>query len=266
MRHLRFSSALAIVALSQVLVACGGTSGGTTQGTATAALPRAPFTAAMAPPPSPHLIALYSFNKTLNDSSGHGHNATDSGTPTYVTGAPFGGDAIKFSGTGTAIVKAPLDISVADLKQVTFGGWFNASSITTPQYGIVSNDDGDFDRSLDIDNRTGGVHWSAFVGGSVVGKVSVATGKWIFMAVSFNQATLPGKYALYVNNSTGLHVLQGSDNFDTNSIKTAVTIGRNPNFDHPYAGLAANVFFCSGILTQTQIQNIVTNGPSAIPR
>jgi hypothetical protein len=266
MLHLRFSSVLAILALSGLIAGCGGGSAGSAQSRSIAALPRVPYSATIAAPATNHLIALYSFNRTLNDSSGNGHNATDTGTPTYVTGAPFGGDAIKFDGTGNALVKAPLNISVAGLKQVTFGGWFKALSITTPQYGIVSNDDGDFDRSLDIDNRTGGVHWSAFVGGAVVGKVAVHTGQWIFMAVSFNQSTLPGKYALYVNNSTGLHVLRGSDNFDTNSITTAVTIGRNPNFDHPYAGDAANVFFYNGILTQTQIANIAANGPSAIPR
>jgi hypothetical protein len=267
----RFSSALAIVALTQV-VACSA--GGATGQRSIAALPRLPASTIAALPrlsastavlSTGHLLALYSFNQTLNDSSGNGLNATDSGTPTYVPGAPFGGDAIKFDGTGSAIVTAPLNITVANLPQVTIGGWFKASSISTPQYGVVSNDDGNFDRTLDIDNRDGGIHWSAFIGGGVVGKVPVRTGQWIFMAVAYNQATLPGKFAFYVHNKSGMHTILGTDNFDTDSVSTGVTIGRNPNFDQPFSGFAANVFFYDGILTKAQIDNIIATGPSAIP-
>ncbi|HLI94519.1 MAG TPA: LamG-like jellyroll fold domain-containing protein [Candidatus Baltobacteraceae bacterium] len=266
MLHIRSTRALALIALTQLIVACGGAAG-TSKGRSIAALPLVPYASALLFPATGKLMALYSFNKTLNDSSGNGKNAKDSGTPTYVTGAPFGGDAIKFDGSGKAIVTAPLDISVADLKQVTFGGWFKALSIATPEYGIVSNDDGDFDRSLDIDNRDagGGINWSAFVGGTVVGKVAVKTGQWVFAAVAFNQATLPGKFSFYVHNAAGLQIIRGADNFDTSSVKTGVDIGRNPSFDQPFDGLAANVFFYDGILTQTQIQNIIAKGPSAIP-
>lgn len=216
---------------------------------------------------STKLLALYSFNGTLADSSGNGRTAHDSGTPVYATGAPFGGKAISFSGTGSAIVTAPLNISVTGLRQVTFGGWFKALSVATPNYGVVSNDDGDYDRSIDIDGRpTGFATWSAFVGGTVVGKVRVVVGKWYFVAVSFNQATLPGHYAFYVNNGTTTTTQTGIDNFDTNSVTTRVTIGRNPNFDHPYKGQAANVFFEHLILTPAQINSVILHGPSMLPR
>ncbi|MHB8177706.1 MAG: hypothetical protein ACYDA5_09875 [Vulcanimicrobiaceae bacterium] len=51
------------------------------------------------------LMALYTFNHTLRDSSGN----------------------------GKAIVTAPLNISVAALPQVTFGAWVKAVSLTTPR-------------------------------------------------------------------------------------------------------------------------------------
>jgi len=255
--------------MAALLAACGGRAAMTPQ-TAPLTGPQSLFGANSdaVPNASTKLLALYTFNGTLADASGNGRTAHDSGTPTYVTGAPFGGKAIVFNGLGSAIVTAPLNISVAGLKQVTFGGWFKAASIATPQYGIVSNDDGDFDRSIDIDARDpgGGIKWSAFVGGSVNGKVAVAVGKWVFVAVSFNQAVLPGHYVLYVHSGSTTTTVSGTDHFDGNSVTTRVTIGKNPNFDHPFKGQAANVFFEHLILTPTQIANIIAHGPSALPR
>lgn len=213
------------------------------------------------------LLALYRFNGTLDDSSGRGHTARDTGKPQYVDGAPFGGKAITFDGSGKAIVKAPLNISVKKIPQLTMGGWFKATSISEPPYGIVSNDDGDFDRTLDIDNRNvkPGVFWSAFVGSTVVGKVRVHRGKWVFMAVAYDQATLPGKYAFYVNAGEHTSVLRGQDNFDSDSVTKYVAIGRNPNYNQPFAGEVTKVFFYVGILTQEQIAEVIAHGPSRIP-
>ena len=214
------------------------------------------------------LLALYSFNGTLKDSSRHGYTASDTGTPRYAKGAPFGGKAIVFDGRGKAIATAPIDISVKQTRRLTMGGWFLATSIKTPQYGMISNDDGGYDRSLDIDNRNEAraPNWSACIGGDVVGSVPVIPGKWVFVAVSFDQSTLPGTYALYVHDANGTTVLRGAADFDDSSITRAVTIGRNPTFDHPFAGKAANVFFYVGILTDRQIAQIVAHGPSRIPR
>src|SRR5579864_17357 len=89
----------------------------------------------------PTLMALYTFNGTLADASGNGKTATASGTPAYVSGAPFGGQAISFDGSGKSVVTAPLNISVAALKQVTFGAWVRAQSVDSPNYGVISNDD-----------------------------------------------------------------------------------------------------------------------------
>ncbi|MHB8152767.1 MAG: LamG-like jellyroll fold domain-containing protein [Bacillati bacterium] len=184
-------------------------------------------------------MALYTFNHTLRDSSGN----------------------------GKAIVTAPLDISVAALPQVTFGAWVKAVSVSNPEYGIISNDDGNFDRSLDIDNRDAatGANWSAFVGNNVVGKVPAAKGRWVFLAVSFDQSSSPGRYALYVNDGSRTTVLRGADAFDGNSVTSRVTIGRNPSYDQPFDGEVANAFFYRGILTGAQIKKIIAKGPSAIP-
>ncbi len=213
------------------------------------------------------LVALYTFNGTPTDSSGHGKTATDSGTPAYDSGAPFGGEAISFDGTGHAIVSAPLNISVANMPQLTMGAWVLAKTDATPQYGIMSNDNGGFDRTIDIDSRaSAGVNWSAFVGGSVVGNVPVVTNKWYFVAVSYNNAKGPGSYVLYVNDGAKTTTLAGADQFDSDSVTKSVTIGSNPDFDQAFHGEMANAFFYNGILTKTQIDAIIARGPKVIPR
>lgn len=214
------------------------------------------------------LLALYPFNGTLKDASGHGKTATDSGAPSYVSGAPFGGKAIHFDGSGKAIVSAPLDISPAALPRLTMGAWVDALDVSTPQYGIISNDDGDYDRTLGIDSRpaNSGVVWSAFVGGAVVGSVAVKTKKWYFVAISYDQSDAPGKYAFYVNDGSKTVMLTAADNFDVDSHTDSVTIGRNPSFDSDFNGYVANAFFYAGVLTKTQIASIAAHGPAAIPR
>src|SRR5579872_602229 len=214
------------------------------------------------------LLALYHFNGSLADSSGHGKTAVDSGTPTYVSGAPFGGKAISFDGQGNAIVTARLNISPAALPRLTMGAWVQAASIATPQYGIISNDDGNFDRTLGIDTRPvpSAVVWSAFVGGTVVGKLPVTTGKWLFVAVSYDQSAMPGTYAFYVNDGSKTTTLTGAANFDGDSHTDVVTIGRNPSFDSNFNGLVANAFFYKGVLSSKQIAAIIARGPQAIPR
>jgi hypothetical protein len=136
------------------------------------------------------------------------------------------------------------------------------------QYGIISNDDGSFDRTLDIDSRSanGGATWSAFVGGSIAGKVQAKPGKWVFLAVSYDQSSSPGRYAFYVNDGSRTSVSTGVDAFDSDSVTTGVTIGRNPNFDQPFNGEIANAFFYGGVLTRAQIDKIIALGPAAIPR
>ena len=214
------------------------------------------------------LLALYTFDGTLRDSSGHGKTAHDTGKPTYVVGAPFGGKAISFDGSGHAIVAAPLNISPAALPQLTTGAWVNARSVATPQYGIISNDNGDYDRTLGIDTRPAktGVVWSAFIGGDVVGKVPVVTNKWYFIAVSFDQRSAANPYAFYVNDGSKTITVSGVDHFDADSHTDGVSFGRNPSFDSSFNGELANTFFYAGILTKEQIAAIIARGPSAIPR
>ncbi len=204
------------------------------------------------------LLGFYPFNGNANDASGNGNNGVVTGSPTYVSGAPFGGQAIQFDGASNSFVTVPIDISVANLSQVTFGGWFNSSVDSGGIRGVVSNDDGNFDRTIDVDTRPGGFQWSIFIGGNVVGNGQVTKNTWTFVVARYDQTT--NSYAFNVDGSQ----ISGTTNFDADSVTTGTTIGRNPNFDSPFAGQMADVFFYDQYLSDVQINAIRANGPSAI--
>ena len=207
------------------------------------------------------LVGFYSFNGNVNDTSGNNNNGVISGTPTFVSGAPFGGQAISFDGVTNSFVTVPINVSVAASPQVTFGAWVNASTLTATSAtirGVISNDDGDFDRTIDVDTRNGGLLWSVFIGGSVKGSTPVTANQWILIAASYDQSTQ--SYLFDVNGT----FVSGTTAFDTNSVTSGLTFGRNPNFDSPFGGQMADAFVFNQALTQAQLDNIQANGPSAI--
>jgi hypothetical protein len=207
------------------------------------------------------LVAFYPFNGNVNDASGNGLTGVVTGSPTFANNAPFGGQAIQFDGSTNSFVTIPLDIDPAAVPQITFGAWVNASPATVTSdviRGLISNDDGDYDRTLDIDTRNGGLQWSAFIGGSVVANGAVTANTWTFLAVRYNQTA--NSYAFNVNGSQ----IAGTTNFDNTNVTTGTTIGRNPNFDSPFGGEMADAFVFNQVLTDQQIANIQANGPSAI--
>lgn len=118
------------------------------------------------------VIGFYPFNGNANDTSGNGNNGTVHGSVSYTANAPFGGSALTLDGTSAAnFVSVPIDSTVSGQPTETFGAWFfvPTGGDTTLIRGLISNDDGNFDRTLDEDTRNTGFQDSAFIGGSVVG-------------------------------------------------------------------------------------------------
>jgi len=221
---------------------------------------RAAIAAVLLFPTAAHasLVGFYTFNGSTADSSGNGNNGVLTGTATFTNNAPFGGQAIQFDGVSNSFVTVPINTSPAALPQVTYGGWVLASQANAVIRGVISNDDGNFDRTIDVDTRNGGLQWSAFIGGSVVANTAVVPGAWTFVAVRFDQAT--NSYSFDV----GANRISCTTNFDTNSVTSGTTIGRNPNFDSPFGGEFADVFFFNQVLTNAQIDAIRVGGPTAV--
>jgi len=114
-------------------------------------------------------------------------------------GRAFGGKAISFDGSGKSARHAPLNLSVAAMPQVTFGGGLRKGR-QQPQYGIISTDDGNFDRQLGIDTgrppgRRTGPHLSA----AARRHGAHGDGKWVFLR-HYDQAAAPpaARTAFYV--------------------------------------------------------------------
>jgi hypothetical protein len=207
------------------------------------------------------LLGYYTFENNALDVSGNGNHGTFSAVAPTFTASGYQGGAYQFgSGGANTFITVPININPGVLPQVTFGAWVNADVADAVIRGIISHDDGDFDRTLDVDTRGGGVQWTFFLGtleglGGFIGLGGpVVPGAWTFLAVRYDAAT--GAASLTVDNS----VLELSGFFPGSSIETTTTIGRNPNFDFPFIGRIDNVFFYDEYLTNTQIDEIRRNG------
>ncbi len=199
------------------------------------------------------LIGYYQFEGNLLDSSGHGNHGT------WVGGAPaelapgYSGQAYYFDVVGGTI-SIPIDINPAVLPQVTFGGWVHADVVDTLIRGIISNDDGDYDRTLDMDDRADGTtRWCAFNGTGVTCTGRVIGNSWTFLALRYDAASETASLTVDGMTST-FSATPGS------SIETTTRIGRNPHFDDPFVGMIDNVFFYDEYLSDLQIIDLRNNG------
>jgi hypothetical protein len=206
------------------------------------------------------LIGYYAFEGNALDSSGNGNHGTLSDVPPYFVSSGYEGGAYQFGANGdNTFITVPIDINPAALPAMTFGAWVNADVADPVIRGIISHDDGQFDRTLDVDVRGGGVEWCIFLGGSVSCDGAVEPGAWTFIVARYDATT--GSVGLTVND---LHI-DFTSRFPGPSIETLTTIGRNPNFDSPFIGRIDNVFFFDEFLTAAEIDNIRLNGISVMP-
>jgi hypothetical protein len=221
------------------------------------------------------LIGEYPFDEgTANDISGNGNNGTNHGA-TFVSPGYRAGDPGAFMFTSFASVTLPttIDPTPSVLPQITFGGWFNPASASTVS-GLISSDNGGFDRTIGIDGRgSGGLYtWSAFTGSGVVSSGVVPTlNAWTFVAVAYNQATNSGD--LYVGR-VGVDLTTSGTHFTTAFDADTVgflDIAINPTFTNEiFTGMIDDAFVNDSFLTQAQINSIFQNGlpglaPSAVP-
>ncbi|MGP0064470.1 MAG: beta strand repeat-containing protein, partial [Isosphaeraceae bacterium] len=195
------------------------------------------------------LEAYYNFDTGPNDVSGNGNNGTLSSNPPALTSAGYQGGAYQFTAANDNYITAPLNVSPTAMPQLTMGGWFDASNASSTIRGLLSEDDGGYDRTIDIDTRNGGVEWSAFSGYGVVSGAAVVPNQWVFVAVRYNQATQT--MSLDVNGT----ITNASTDFDLSQTNT-LTIGRNPNFDTPFDGKIDSVFVYNQYLTNAQLSAI----------
>lgn len=203
------------------------------------------------------LVAYYPFDGNALDASGNNRHGTLSAVAPTAVANGYTGGAYQF-GTGGAntFVTVPIDINPAVMPQVTFGAWVSADVADAVIRGIISHDDGDFDRTLDVDVRfDANARWCMFLGLGPNGICAdaVQTDTWVFLAARYDDAT--NSAWLTVN---GTHF--AAVGTPGPSVNTTTTIGRNPNFDLPFIGRIDNVFFFDEVLSNAQLDDIRVNG------
>ena len=117
--------------------------------------PKAPEFSTPVEPDSANLIARYAFNGDVKDGSGHNHNGTANGGPTYVVGVD--GQALHLDGVDDYVAVGGVGISGAAPR--TISGWVKADTTAITDWtnllGFTSTPDGVDARSFDM-NKMGG--------------------------------------------------------------------------------------------------------------
>ena len=198
---------------------------------------------AQAPPTgTPGLVAYYPFDGDTRDYSGNGNHGTNSGA-IFVAGKK--GQALKFDGVNN-YVSAPVNINPEAMPRMTMVAWVQADKVTGT---VISHDNGDYDRTIDIDNRGGGTGWSAFSGsGAVLGYRPVTIGEWVFIAAVYDQNAK--KVRLHVDDA--VYEKAGTLGSGWNYIN----IGRNPSFGGTLAGTIDEVRIYNYALSAGEIATL----------
>ncbi len=205
------------------------------------------------------ILAYYTFDAgTAVDDSSHGRSGTFSVSPPTAIGDGYQGGAFEFGASGTnTFITIPLDINPAALPGLTMGAWVRPRDVSGVIRGILSNDNGGFDRNLDLDTRGGsGLRYSAFTGSGVLGGPPAVANTWVFLAVRYDDTA--GTVRLDVDSARfSVGGRPGAGNSQT-------TIGRNPNFDSPFIGSIDNVFFFNRVLSDSELDVVHGMGESLL--
>ena len=147
------------------------------------------------------------------------------------------------------------------MPKLTITAWARPTTVHTAGEGdlgshtVISHNAGDFQRTLLIDSRGGGLGWSAFGGDAeVLGSSQVQAGKWTFLAVVYDQDKQT--VALYVNNTKVFEkpgkLSKGAD---------YVRIGGQPGLDdYFFIGDIDDVKLYSRALSEAEVQSIFKQG------
>lgn len=205
------------------------------------------------------LVAYYPFNGNANDASGNGNHAI-SVNATLVAG--YQGQGYLFSGANTGI-QIPIDINPSAMPDLTMGAWVKFNGTGFGRQGILSHDNGNFDRTLGFDGRDGlsienpTKSFSAFAGpaGGVLNSGSTGSGQdeWTFLAAVYSGSTV----TLYVNDEPAVSAAATPGPGFTTTF-----IGVNPfssTFEW-FGGAVDEVFFFDEALDERAITQIRENG------
>jgi hypothetical protein len=199
------------------------------------------------------VIAYYSFEGNANDITGNGHNGVLSSTPPTYTPNGYRGGAYQFDASGQNYITLPIDINPSVMPMLTFGAWVNPDVANAVIRGIISHDNGGWDRTIDVDTRFDGKPRYCGFGGPAqftgICTAEVQAGEWIFLAARYDESQ---------------HILRFTFNSNSYDIATnlgsglgTTTIGRNPTFVNQFfIGRIDEVFFADTFLSDRELEDI----------
>jgi hypothetical protein len=162
--------------------------------------------------------------------------------------------ALSLSGD-RSFLKLDIDINPAAVPQLTMAVWVKYTGDTTAQqnqsFQVISHDDGNFDRSLGIDNRAGSWGWSAFAGENepnVLGGLPITANRWVFLAVTYGDDAV----VLYVDGKK----VADKKNAVMGTGKDFLMLGSNPEFGEHFQGDIDDVFLYRRKLTDAEISEL----------
>jgi len=129
------------------------------------------------------------------DNSGYARNATQGNVtfqPTLATSALNGQPTVRFDGTNDTM-SVPLDISPSVNPNITIFTVFNSTTATNAPYRkIYGNDDGGFDRTIGLDNRSGTNNFTYFGGSGVNNYFTLAANTYYLSSHTYSTTNFNG--------------------------------------------------------------------------
>lgn len=239
--------------------------------------------------PSSSLLALYTFDDgTWEDVTASKNGLFNGFGNPQVVSAGYEGNGMLLD--GQSYLRADVVIDPYRRPQLTVGAWVKLTS-TSIGSTLFSHDNGDFDRTVLIDNRGGGEGWSLFRGPTsnagngtgVLGFVPGETGAWQLIAAVYDVAT--SRATLYVDGQiiSGFAeqqycapTLLNSGYVTACGCGQNLFVGKEPYFrrngtcgllnsDNTLDGTVDNVFVMSESLSEARLDEIMAFGYHRIP-
>jgi hypothetical protein len=136
----------------------------------------------------------------LADSSGNNRDLTGTAGTNPVWGADSGFDGTGAYDFSNDRLIAPIDVNPGVMNKMTWGGWVRTDDLSAGLRKIMGHDNGGWDRTIGLDNRSGSFRYTTFtgIGRPVVGSPGPAnTTDWTFVAAAHDQSA--GTVTFYVD-------------------------------------------------------------------
>lgn len=188
------------------------------------------------------ISCYFPFDGDVRDYGPDGYHGENWGAQ-FRTGVQ--GQAVYLDGIDDYI-KIPVDINAEKMPTFSLTLWTKPfKEVGT----LISQDNGGFDRTIDIDDRGGGKGWSAFTGsGGVLGYSQVELNEWTFIGVVYDQ--ISEIVRLYVNDQKFEKKGRLGKGWEH------LFVGSNPSFGNYFNGLVDELRLYNSVLTETEITNL----------